>query len=1368
MWTTLETYGRRLLQDLPTLMPYILVAIGLLVVLILARLFVVLWARKRVSAPADAEGEDRPDGSTAPGREAAGSSIRDSFRAAMQQLRRLMHKRGYHLDWFVRLTGHSYRYELPWFAVLGEENSGKTTLLERLPLDAPVPPVRTDDAPAGNCNWWFYNQALVVDVPGRFLHRPAGDTDDGAWAKVIAQLRKHRSRQPLNGIVLTLPCPDLVGEDALSPADIEAKAARLHNKLRDLQRVLGLRLPVYVVLTKADAVPGFRAFCDELPDERTDDMLGWSNPYAVDAAYTSAWAEEAVDALRDDLRHAQLRTLRNDIQTDDRDAFFLFPDRLQEIQKGLTTYLDELFAPSAYHEGVMLRGIYLTGDRTSPAGTGGTDGAATATDPHPVFLKDLFRRKIFEEWTLARPVATAQSWQQRATRAAQGGVAVLTLLGVLGLWYAGSNLHDRHRAVTSTLTEAQAHIGRVTEWQEGAADEPDGEEALSFRETATSLLRNTDTAASVDLTSVLIPASWVSSVEEQVDEAIVATYDKVILRAMRSALRDRADRLVAGGLRSGEEAAAAADSLSLGALPSYQAWRGYTQDLAAWERAVAQYNGLADRPDLNAFAHLSEYLFGVDIQSSLDRSPDVYRAALRDVRAEPMRLQSVRAPATKKMRRHAERFSDALSREYGVVARLRQLGEQIDRLGTFAVGDDRTTRQEDASLRLVHSGITRVQAMLERPDSRWITSDTLALETVYGPFLAFADTSALATAGLSGDLRRKGQLAVNRLQDALADVESSMTGPLLRREDGQVRREWTSDVGALRDAIGELLDQPFMRSPEGSSVFRATVPDGRRLRWNRQELRRIEQHIQAYDSVTTEGLARFPGAMQRTVRQLAAAGLDDHLRTHLGRAQSFVLDVPSGAVGRREAQVQQRADRFRDALSTLNTVLTIQGELDMDASRRQLAQVTAEEAYALIDEVDQLLLEKNLYGVGESAFDRWDGRRSPSLALVNARDSQEVQRYLDVQREQMTFLGETLAGPALAFLSQWEAQIPLTRRPVVAKWEDIQRALRRYEQQTAGNTLSAYEAFVSSEIHGVEPIDYVLRTSQEEVAEQSSDFFIQRRNAIRRRLYERSRTLALRRAQRQYTRLAAVFNEELSGRFPFASLDTGAAQEASPTAVQRFYEQYDRYESTYRPVLRVTGVGTQARDFLDRVGDARPFFAAVLDDPADYPVPTVDVVPDFRVNRDQEQLGDQIIEWRIDVGGEQARYGREDTLHWAAGDSVQMRLRWAADAPTRLVDAARGTVDPQAGTVTYRYGGQWALLRLLRRHEAPPRAFSRRVDPSPYTLRLTAETQGDGPSQAHVFVRLRLYRADTADRITTAPAVPRQAPPFAADSSEAP
>lgn len=1361
---TLEVYGGRFLRALPSLMPYILVAIGLLVVLILARLFVVLWSKKRVSAPDEAASGEAggPNGGTEapPGREVSG--IRASFREAMRQLRRLMQRRGYHLDWWVRLTGHGYRYELPWYAMVGEAGGGKSALLENLPLETPVPPLRAEATPEeqhDGCGWWFFNQALVLDVPGAYVHRSEGRTAEEGWTQVLRQLRRYRPRQPLNGIVLALPATDLVGASALSTAGIEAKATRLYNRLQDLQRTVGLRLPVYVVVTKCDTVPGFAPFCRQLSPSKTDEILGWSNPNAIDAAYTSAWLNDAFEGLRENLYAAQIHALSENGRTDERDASFLFPDRVANLKEGLTTYLDQLFTQSVYHEGMILRGVYLTGNQEAG---GETESVASGEQPTLPFLKDLFQSKIFKEGALARPSTAAYGWQQRATRAVQGGVVALAILGVLGLWHASSYLNAERDALVPVLQDAQTSIQEVNQWQAaaGRTGQAAGKE-LRFKKLATSLLQRTGRVVSMDLTSLAVPASWVGSVEETVDRAVATAYEKVILRSMRSALRLRAEALVAGDLRSGRAAAATGDTLTLRALPSYRAWTEYSEDLSALEQAHQWYSGLSSQPDLDHFGRLAEYLFGVRIQRSLERAPEVYRTALGDVQPEAVRLRGYREQATAKMRRHARRFNEALPQRHGTLVRLQELAGAMDRLGTVSVRDDLSIQEEEQQLRSVHAAITQMDRVLERPASRWLTADSLALQRVYGPLLAFSDTSSLVAPGFAARLRAEAPAVIDRVQQKLSNVRSRLTGPLLEQQDGQVRRAWTSEVESLHEALGVLLDQPFMKPVPNPPTLRATPPPGRRLRWNVQELQQIVQHIQVYDSLTTKGLSQFSAPMQRTVQRVASAGLDKHLRRHLGRAQSFALDVPAGTVRRREAQIQRRADRFRKALPSLNTVLTIQGELGTEGAQQALARVVAQEALSIVEATNALLAEENLYGVGPSAFRQWKGTRSPNVAVINARDAQDVRRYLNRQREQLAFLVEEMVGPALSFLAQWDGHLREGGRPVVAKWQGIRRALRGYQNQTAGNTLSVFEDFLLTAMEGVRPTAYVLNTDAERAASRSSDFFLEKRNALRQRLYERSRELALQRVERGYERLASTFNQALQGRFPFAApADSGSVQEAAPSDVRAFYERYDRYASQYPPVLRQQGLGEKERAFLRRVEALRPFFGAFLDDPTAYPIPTVDVVPTFRVNRERDALGDQVIGWHMRVEGERASYGRRDTLHWAAGDRVSIRLRWAADAPTRPAAAEKGRVVPSARTVTYRYGGQWALLRLLRRHRAPPSSFDRRVDPDPHTLLFAAHAQGQ--ARARLFVRQRLYRPDESTRVVVPSAFPQRAPPLSA------
>ena len=1378
MWTSIQTFleslGERALQalpDLPTLLPYLLVVIALLIVLILARLFIVVLARKRVSDPAASGDDGESDASSDATSDAALSSIQTSFAAAMKRLRRLMQKRGYPFDWFARFTGYRYRYEVPWVAVVGEEDSGKTTLLDTLDLDQPVSSIQADEnaqSAATGCNWWFYNQALVLDVPGQYLYRSEGHAMTNGWRRILKQLRLHRSRQPLNAIVLTIPCTDVLGKSALSTAEIETKASTIYTRLNELQKRLGLQLPVYVLLTKCDAVPGFQALCDDVPQDRWSDMLGWSNPYSVDAAYASDWLDEAFATIREDLHYAQLRALSDGLQTDAWDSIFLLPDLLEHAKGKLSTYMDTLFRQSAYDDSFSLRGVYLTGSPTATdAATNGLPGGGT---PTPLFTKDLFQDKIFKEDALAQPLASAQGWQQRATQFVQAGVAALALLCVLGLWTAGDELGDERRNIHPTLQTAKTSITKAQQWRSRSRD-ASGQQASrggqgassgtsvgverAFENMAPSLLRETAQASSVNLTSWLIPASWISGVEGQIDEAIAATYDQVILQAMRSGLRLRSETLMSGSLRSGQQAAAAADTLSLQALPAYQAWAGYVQDLSKLERAASQYTALTQRPNLDHFANVAQYLFDVRIRSSLRESPAVYREALASIEADPFPLSAYQEPATARMRQHARRFNTALPQQYGVRTRLQQLATQIDELGTASTDGGSETQQ----LHSVQQGITRVEGVLQAPSGRWVTSDTLALRTVYGSFLAYADTSALMTAGLVPDLRQSAQASIAQLQDNLRAVRSDMTGPLLKRTGGRIQREWTPQVTALRDAIGRLLNQAFMDTPTQPQPFRASVPNERRLDWGLQELQRVTQHIQTYDSLVTQGFSQFSPAMQRTIRRVASAGLRSHLMPHLARAQSFPLDAPSGGVSRQEAAVQMRADRFRKALDPLNTVLVIQRELGMDEAQRRLVQVTAQEAVALLEDVDLLLTEEDLYNVSPSAFAQWRGRRPPGLAVISARDSQEVSRYLTVQRERMTFLAQTLAGPALSFLNQWEQKLGSTDRALIDKWSGINQQLQKYQSKTAGNTLAVFEDYLTAATSDVTPVSYFLETPASLMGQRSSDFFLQKRNAFRRRLYERSRELAIERARTEYRTLSTFFNQEIAGTFPFASLDqNGSVPDAAPSTIRRLYRTYDAFASTYKPVLDSVGASTEVLRFLKHVRDVRSFFAATIDAPSTYPLPTVDVAPTFRVNRDREAAANQIIEWQMRVARESASHTASDTLHWAMGDPVEVRLRWASDAPSRPTDAQRGTVDEATKTVTYRYTGQWALLRLMRRHAGEPEDFPRRIDPNPYTLRFTATTEGDDVPQARAFLRLFVYRPDATERITTTAPFPRRAP----------
>src|SRR5262249_34741498 len=190
-------------------------------------------------------------------------------------------------------AGAGYRGEIPWVLLVGEAAAGKSELLARSGLDLPMGPPEEGQV----CAWWFFDRGVVLDVAPDFVLDATGrGADELRWRQLLLLLERHRPERPVDSVVLALPAADLArpGErmsDRLGRA--ERKAAILSAKLRATQIRLGLRVPVYLLVTGCERLRGFAAFFAELPERLRDEMFGWSSPYGVDTAYRSEQVDEA-------------------------------------------------------------------------------------------------------------------------------------------------------------------------------------------------------------------------------------------------------------------------------------------------------------------------------------------------------------------------------------------------------------------------------------------------------------------------------------------------------------------------------------------------------------------------------------------------------------------------------------------------------------------------------------------------------------------------------------------------------------------------------------------------------------------------------------------------------------------------------------------------------------------------------------------------------------------------------------------------------------------------------------------------------------------------------------------------------------------
>ncbi len=274
--------------------------------------------------------------------------LRTSFRRALRVLKH-------------HVTGRDYRYRAPWYLLAGESKSGKTSLLDSNGLKLSI-----NDAIEGKSrqlNWYFFDDGVVIDVPGDFVLRSNKTANHRGWNTIMRLLQKHRPQRPLDGIILTIPSTDLIGCDQDNwEFELEQKATCLYRKLWQAQRILGMRLPVYIVITKCDEVTGFNTFCNQLPEKLHAQMFGWSNPAAIETAYESGLLKLAFESVHKHLSWLQFEIFAERDEVENGDDLFLFPMSIQSLRKPLQVYLDNLFKQSAYHESYLFRGLYFCGE----------------------------------------------------------------------------------------------------------------------------------------------------------------------------------------------------------------------------------------------------------------------------------------------------------------------------------------------------------------------------------------------------------------------------------------------------------------------------------------------------------------------------------------------------------------------------------------------------------------------------------------------------------------------------------------------------------------------------------------------------------------------------------------------------------------------------------------------------------------------------------------------------------------------------------------------------------------------------------------------------------------------------------------------
>ena len=261
--------------------------------------------------------------------------------------------------------GSRHLYQLPWYIVIGPPGAGKTTAIVNSGLQFPLAERMGKTAIGGvggtrNCDWWFTNEAVLLDTAGRYTTQDSNqDADAKAWTGFLDMLKKHRKRQPINGAMVAISLSDLSSQDERTRQE-HAKAIR--TRLHELRERLGVRFPVYVLFTKADLIAGFQEFFDNLGSDEREQVWGFTLPFAKGAQASPAMAAFATefDALLTQLSNHSLERMQAETDYQRRSLISGFPAQIASLRSVAESFLGEVFQDSRFEDTQLLRGVYFT------------------------------------------------------------------------------------------------------------------------------------------------------------------------------------------------------------------------------------------------------------------------------------------------------------------------------------------------------------------------------------------------------------------------------------------------------------------------------------------------------------------------------------------------------------------------------------------------------------------------------------------------------------------------------------------------------------------------------------------------------------------------------------------------------------------------------------------------------------------------------------------------------------------------------------------------------------------------------------------------------------------------------------------------
>ena len=1026
-------------------------------------------------------------------------SLEKSFAMAMKTLNQ-----------FIR--SKNFRYELPWYLMMGPEKSGKSTFLDSLLIESPI-----DEDPMFSrkllCDWRFFNNGIFIDIKGSLVKSkdspPISNEKD--WFKILDLLKDNRPRKPLDGILLVISLEDFIGPNAKDEISLMQDAEYIYTKLWQMQRNLKIKLPIYFVITHMDKIRGFKEIIDNLPSQMQNEMFGWSVPYSPETLFKEEWVDEMFNSMNN-----RIEEIKGEIfvskNSKDNANILLFSSEFAKIINPLKSYLYRIFQKNSYTEGYFLRGIYFTGSNHKsisitkensewPTMPGQEGSSSYQTQVRQVFTTDLVTKKILLEKNIARLVWQSSLSYSTSTKLIQSGIVALSTATIIGMLKANQELYKIN-------TDLTPYLYRIKEVIKSQGDKRTNKKDSNLLKETELLLKTISDISSLQMKFVFLPPSWFSILEDKITELLKESYDFIILRSLSNKIEEKFQKLSKGILRT---TCKTTKSFS-NPLESKEfcSFKEYINKVLELETASNKLIQIKQSASLNDFAWVVKQILGLTLPGKFYKKADLYKNALQRSSFEVINSNvfkdSIRSEAKK-------RFQDFLSRSFSI----KDIAIQLTHLEELMKNmQNNKLSFSSKNLHQLQQGISEAISLISSQRFDWLSHYAFQMDK-FIKIISKISYSNILGEDLSVKFQAQASDKFISLRESLKNMQLPIVGPVFESGKSKIF-EVSNKLLAFQGIVNSVFSYDFMEHKRFTNLQKPTP--GKVLIWDTSILSEIIGIMKTYDEFLNNTVINFPPSLREIIKSAAKNSLERIVRYKLAKAQQFLFNETENIALLDEVQ------NIKLSFNFIAPILRKLGSLNLP-SFMELKAIEKSRSLQILSKIDAMLESEGLYLLAENEINLEN--------IINGMEYEPkgLEDYLSTQRNRVEYFMQEFVTPVIGLISLINKMEGSNANSITKKWQNINSDLNNYKLQNKLSKLENLESFIKENVGKInlKKLESLIKEVPE-LKTNKNDFFSHKLNSLKKTLA--NRTLKLISQSKNNSKNDAIDQfKQVSAYFPF-------------------------------------------------------------------------------------------------------------------------------------------------------------------------------------------------------------------------------------------